>query len=83
MSDYALVILSSVTYAKRMEHLLERKGITSTVGHTPKSLAQKGCSYAVKLKMQDLPVLLNLADSLALKVYGVYRKKGDDYDLLG
>ncbi len=83
MSDYALVILSSVTYAKRMEQLLERKGITCTVGHTPKVLAQKGCSYAVKLKMRDLPVLLNVAESLALKIYGVYRKKGEGYDLLG
>ena len=83
MSEYALVILSSVTYAKRIEHLLERKGVTATVGHTPKTLAQKGCSYAVKVKMRDLPLLLELTESLALKVYGVYRKKGDGYDLLG
>lgn len=83
MQDYALLVLSSVTYAKRVEQILERRGITSAIGHTPKQLAKKGCSYAVKLKMRDLPEALKITDELMLKVQGIYRRKGDSYDLLG
>ncbi|MBQ2968145.1 MAG: DUF3343 domain-containing protein [Clostridia bacterium] len=84
MQDYVLVILSSVTYAKRVEQLLERSGITCAIGHTPKRIAKKGCSYMVKVKRADLPALLKITDELMLKIHGIYRKKGDaDYDLLG
>ena len=83
MSEYALIIVSSVTYAKRIEQIAERKGITVTIGHTPKCLAQKGCSYAVKVKMRDKAAVLKIAEELMLKVFGVYRRKGEAYDLLG
>lgn len=84
MQDYALLVLSSVTYAKRVEQILEQRGITSAIGHTPKHIAKKGCSYTLKLKMRDLPEALKITDALMLKVQGIYRKKGDgDYDLLG
>lgn len=82
--EYAVIILSSVTYAKRVEKECEKYGITCTIGHTPAQIAQRGCSFMVKVRMCDLKKVMELIDKLMLKTFGVYRKKGDGtYDLLG
>ncbi len=82
--EYAIIIVSSVTYAKRVEKECEKRGITCVIGHTPAALAKKGCSFMVRVKMRDLKNTLAIIDMLMLKTFGVYRRKGDGtYDILG
>ncbi len=82
--DYAIVVLSSVTYARRVQTECEKRGIVSTIGHTPKKIARKGCSFMIKVSMKNLKAVLDVIDSLMLKTYGIYKKTGEDsYDLLG
>lgn len=82
--EYAIIVLSSVTYARRVQTECEREGIACTIGHTPKQIARRGCSFMVKVNIKNLNKALSVVDKLMLKTYGIYKKTGEDsYDLLG
>ena len=81
--DYAIIILSSVTHANRVKSECEKKGIFASVGHTPKSLSKKGCSFMVRVKLKDLKYVKEIVDKLLLKTYGIYRQSAEGrYDIL-
>lgn len=80
--DYVIIILSSVTHARRVQKECEKKGIFAAIGHTPKKIASRGCSFMVKIKQKDYDAVMDIIDYLMLKNYGSYKKIGDDsYDL--
>ncbi len=82
--EYGVIVLSSVTYAKRVEKECEKCGITCTIGHTPAKIAQQGCSFMVKVAMRDLENTRSIVNRLMLKTFGVYKRRRDgEYDLLG
>lgn len=82
--DYVLIILSSVTHARRVQKECEKKGIYAAIGHTPKKIANRGCSFMVKVKQKDYNAVMDIIDYLMLKNFGSYVKTGEDsYDLFG
>ena len=48
-----LIIFKSITYAQRASQILAAKGIASTMIKPPVSLG-KSCSYALKLRQEEL-----------------------------
>ncbi|MBQ7039110.1 MAG: DUF3343 domain-containing protein, partial [Clostridia bacterium] len=66
--DYVLIILSSVTHARRVQKECEKRGIFAAIGHTPKKIASRGCSFMVKVKQKDYAKTLDIINSLMLKI---------------
>ena len=52
--DYYLILARSVTYAQRMQRVLERAGIRCRIARAPRELTDLGCAYTVRLAVQDL-----------------------------
>ncbi len=49
MKQY-MITFRSVTYAQRGERSLTKRGISCTVGRTPKWMEQQGCGYGLRLR---------------------------------
>ncbi len=47
------ITFRSITLAQRGEELMRRAGIDSSLQRTPKSLAQRGCGYSLRVKDRD------------------------------
>lgn len=48
-----LITFRSITFAQRGERLLGRMGITTVLQRTPKALAERGCSYSLRVREND------------------------------
>jgi hypothetical protein len=76
--NYYLVVLSSVTTAKRVEKAASDMMISCFVVHTPKGLSKYGCSHSVKVKEQDVKRVLEICRKMALEIRGVFREIKQD-----
>ena len=56
--DSCMITFRSVTPAQRGEAILHREGIQATVQRTPRSLAEQGCGYSIRLSAEQLPMAL-------------------------
>ncbi len=72
---YAIVTLSSVTSAKRVERALIDIGISCRTMHTPKIISQYGCSHSVRVSEKDTDKVLKLCREIGVKVRGVFVEK--------
>ena len=61
--SHHIIVLRSLTYAQRAEHLLERAGIYASVKKVPQSSSPEGCAYGVMVRNKDL----NEAQSVLVK----------------
>lgn len=52
--DYYLIMARSVTFAQRMQKVLEQAGIRCQIFRAPRDLTNMGCAYAVRLGFGDL-----------------------------
>ena len=52
--DYYLIMARSVTFAQRMQKVLEQAGIRCQIFRAPRDLTNMGCAYAVRLGVGDL-----------------------------
>lgn len=52
--EYGFITFRSVTVAQRAERSLERSGIGCTLQRTPKYLAERGCSYCLRLRLRNM-----------------------------
>lgn len=52
MTHY-LMIARSVTYAQRMQRILAREGIRTTIYRAPRELTDLGCAYAIRIAVSD------------------------------
>lgn len=52
--DTCLITFRSVTPAQRGENLLRREGVTCSLQRTPKTLADQGCGYSLRLRCDML-----------------------------
>ena len=73
MKEDYFVIFSSVTIATGVKKLLEKKGITAILMHTPKALQLNGCSYSLKIKERYYNEVLNVAKTAGAQVIAVYK----------
>lgn len=71
----SLLVLTSVTAAKRVERMGMEHGIRCVTVHTPKSLTQYGCSHSVKVTSDYLKEIYLIARNMGLKIYGIYNEK--------
>ena len=56
--EHYIILARSVTYAQRMQKSLGRAGIRCQIFRPPRDLTEKGCAYAVRLAVPDLPEAL-------------------------
>jgi len=69
---YYLIICRSLTYAQRTAFVLERVGITASIQRAPKSIAEEGCSHAVRVAQRHLARALTAlarADMTPMRIY--------------
>ena len=58
MEQY-LILARSVTYAQRMQRVLERAGVRCRIQRAPRDLTDLGCAYVLRVAAQELtPALL-------------------------
>lgn len=53
--DTCIITFRSVTPAQRGESVLQKAGIYCSIHRTPKTLAEQGCGYSIRLSTVDLP----------------------------
>ena len=82
MKQY-MITFRSVTYAQRGERSLGKRGISVSLGRTPKWMEQQGCGYGVLLRTENIHGAMEvlLREGIAWrKVYvrqdGTYRELG-------
>lgn len=73
MKEDYFVIFSSVTIATGVKKILEKRGITAILMHTPKALQLNGCSYSLKIKEKHYNEVLNAAQAAGADVIAVYK----------
>ena len=52
--EHNLILARSVTYAQRMQRVLDRGGIGSRIFRAPRALTDLGCAYVLRLASGDL-----------------------------
>ncbi len=73
MKEEYYVIFSSVTIATGVKKLLEKRGITAILLHTPKALQLNGCSYSLRIKPKDYNAVLSAAKTARADILGVFK----------
>ena len=58
--EYYLILARSVTYAQRMQRVLERAGIRCRIFRAPRDLSGLGCAYVVRIAGEDLTAALTV-----------------------
>ena len=52
--EHYLILARSVTYAQRMQRVLERAGVRCRIARAPRDLTELGCAYIVQVSAYDL-----------------------------
>lgn len=81
--EFCLITFRSVTPAQRGEGALNRHGIRCALRRTPRTLAEKGCGYSLRLQRQDLEAALELLRQHGIAFGKAYwlRDDGDPLEL--
>lgn len=58
MLPYYLILCRSLTYAQRTASVLERVGIIAPIQRAPASVAEDGCSHAVRVSEREFSAAL-------------------------
>ena len=77
--DYYLFSLKSITTAQRMQQVLERAGIRSTIQRAPAGLSQKGCSYVLHISAARYRDGLDLLKQYGMNPMGVFAYENGSY----
>ena len=72
-----LITFRSITYAQRAESALQRQGIRGTVRRTPRWMEERGCGYALEVKLADSIMGTSLLDQQGIPYKRVYRLSSD------
>ena len=81
MKQY-MITFRSVTYAQRGERSLGRRGISCTVGRTPKWMEQQGCGYGVTLRTANIYGAVDILRENGIDWRKVYVWQGKRYEEL-
>ncbi len=74
---YYLLLCRSITYAQRMNGLLERSGITAPYYRAPAGLTDRGCSYAVRVGTEYFPAAVRILRAGGLAPMRMFYSAGD------
>lgn len=73
MTADLIAVVGSITTASRLEKKISATGrIFSRIVHTPAELGNGGCSYSIRTKGENLPVVIETANRYRIKVKGYY-----------
>ena len=76
---YDLILARSVTYAQRMQSVLNRIGIRSQIFRAPRDLTDLGCAYLVRIRPNDLAAALPALRRAGLGPLRIYLQRGGDF----
>lgn len=60
--QYYIIIFRSLTYAQRAAVILEKSGVTASVGRAPQELIKTGCGYGVKVSEKKFQQAMRALD---------------------
>lgn len=69
---YCLITFRSVTPAQSAELLLQRNGVNCSLQRTPRSMAQRGCGYCLRVRYTDAPRCVQLFREKGVAFQKVY-----------
>ena len=72
-----LITFRSITYAQRAEAALQRQGIRGNVRRTPRWMEERGCGYALEVKLADSSLGTALLEKQGIPYKRVYRISPD------
>ena len=72
-----LITFRSVTYAQRAEAVLQRQGLRCHIRRTPRWMEERGCGYALELKLADSALGTSVLDSQNIPYRKIYRISAD------
>ena len=82
MKQY-MITFRSVTYAQRGERSLGKRGISVSLGRTPKWMEQQGCGYGVLLRTENIHAAMEILLREGIAWRKVYVRQGGTYRELG
>ena len=77
--DYYLFIARSVTQAQYMSRVLNQCGIRTDMFRTPVGLTDRGCSYAVRVRGEQLDEARQCLQTAQLVPLYIFRKENGTY----
>ena len=78
--DSYLIIARSITYAQRMSVVLERAGVSSRIYRAPAGLTERGCAYALRIRVKDLAYPLALLQQAGLRPVKIFYDANGFYE---
>lgn len=69
---FGFITFRSVTVAQRGERVLQKAGIDCSLQRTPKRMAERGCSYCLRLRQRDLDRSVALLEQGNVPISQVY-----------
>ena len=76
MKQY-MITFRSVTYAQRGERSLGKRGISVSLGRTPKWMEQQGCGYSLRIKTEDIIPVVELLRENGVHLRKIYAQRPD------
>ena len=73
--DSCMITFRSVTPAQRGETVLRREGIRATVQRTPRSLAEQGCGYSLRMNVSQLQMAVEILRQKGIPYRKTYRMR--------
>ena len=72
-----LITFRSITYAQRAEAALQRQGLRASVRRTPRWMEERGCGYALEVKLADSTHGATLLEQQGIPYKRIYRISPD------
>lgn len=76
--DYALVVFGSITAANRAKKLVKKQTDYAAVVQLPPDLGIRGCSYCLKIKLDELERCRMIAEQYKLNIKAAYAEREAD-----
>ncbi len=70
--NYSIVVLTSVTAAKRAQKVLERNGVLSNIIRTPSKISEYGCSNSLKIKTAVVGDVVKILNKMSFNIREIY-----------
>lgn len=77
--EHDLILARSVTFAQRMQKVLERVGIRCQIFRAPRELTDLGCAYTVQIPSAELMPALSHLRRAGLEPVQIFRFRKGQY----
>lgn len=73
---YYYIVYNSITYANRVNEMLDNQTGYSAVVHTPREISKGGCSYSIKATEDKFRKALKISQENNISVKGTFKETG-------